>query len=355
MPLAVNVGARYAETDISVAAVQSFIKDVVPTTDLTLFSNEFGPATNIEQGDSYANLLPSVNVKLDLTDEMVLRFSVYDSMTRPTMSQLSPATTFNEPRRQNLTASGGNPSLKPFTSENWDLSFEWYYADASYFTFAVFSKEVEDFIVTLTGEETFTFSDRTAADGFRCNNDTGDNLCAVGLSLDDTRPDFDVVANTEELNGASEVYTVSRPQNTETTKVTGYEVALTHVFENGFGVMANATVVNADTDFLEGLGDSQNLVVFYEQDNWQARIAFNNREAFLRNVDNGFNGEPINTQTFGQWDVSASYDINENFTVFVEGINVTEEELVQTGRFDNQVYSIEDNGARYAVGVRAKF
>ena len=119
--------------------------------------------------------------------------------------------------------------------------------------------------------------------------------------------------------------------------------------------MANATVVNADTDFLEGLGDSQNLVVFYEQDNWQARIAFNNREAFLRNVDNGFNGEPINTQTFGQWDVSASYDINENFTVFVEGINVTEEELVQTGRFDNQVYSIEDNGARYAVGVRAKF
>ena len=85
------------------------------------------------------------------------------------MSQLSPATTFNEPRRQNLTASGGNPSLKPFTSENWDLSFEWYYADASYFTFAVFSKEVEDFIVTLTGEETFTFSDRTAADGFRCN------------------------------------------------------------------------------------------------------------------------------------------------------------------------------------------
>ena len=178
--------------------------------------------------------------------------------------------------------------------------------------------------MTLTGEETLTFSDRTAADGFRCNNDTGDNLCAVGLSLDDTRPDFDVVANTEELNGASEVYTVSRPQNTETTKVTGYEVALTHVFENGFGVMANATVVNADTDFLEGLGDSQNLVVFYEQDNWQARIAFNNREAFLRNVDNGFNGEPINTQTFGQWDVSASYDINENFTVKFTRLKTTE-------------------------------
>ncbi|MFT6898225.1 MAG: iron complex outermembrane receptor protein [Paraglaciecola sp.] len=355
MPLYVNLGARYAQTDIQVAAVQSFIKDVVPTSDLTLFANEFGPAIDIQQGDSYANLLPSVNVKLELNDEMVLRFSVYDSMTRPTMSQLSPATTFNEPRRQNLTGNGGNPSLKPFTSENWDISFEWYYADASYFTFAVFSKEVQDFIVTLTGEETYNFSDRQAEDGFRCHNDSGDDLCAEGLSLDDTRPGFDVVANTDELIGASEIYTVSRPQNSETTKVTGYEVALTHVFDNGFGVMANATVVNADTDFLEGLGDSQNLIVFYEKESWQARIAFNNRESFLRNVDNGFNGEPINTQTFGQWDVSASYDVNENFTVFIEGINVTEEELVQTGRFDNQIYSIEDNGSRYAVGVRAKF
>lgn len=355
MPVYVNLGARYAQTDIQVAAVQSFVKDVVPTSDLTLFANEFGPAIDIQQGDSYANLLPSVNVKLELNDEMVLRFSVYDSMTRPTMSQLSPATTFNEPRRQNLTAGGGNPSLKPFTSENWDISYEWYYGDASYFTFAVFSKEVQDFIVSLTGEETFTFADRQADDGFRCHNDSGVDLCAEGLTLDDTRPGFDVVANTEELIGASEIYTVSRPRNSETTKVTGYEVALTHVFDNGFGVMANATVVNADTNFLEGLGDSQNLIVFYEQESWQARIAFNNREAFLRNVDNGFNGEPINTQTFGQWDVSASYDINENFTVFIEGINVTEEELVQTGRFDNQIYSIEDNGSRYAVGVRAKF
>ncbi|KPZ55966.1 MULTISPECIES: TonB-dependent receptor [Pseudoalteromonas] len=343
MPVTVNMGARYSETDIEVAAVQSFISDVIPTSDATLFQNVFGPATDIKEGTSYSNLLPSFNVKLELQDNMILRFAAYDSITRPTMSQLSPATTFNEPRRQNLTASGGNPALKPFQSENWDISYEWYYNDANLFSFAVFSKEVDDFIVTLTGDETYDMTDRTGPD-FACTTCT-----------DQTDA---------ELNGSSEVYTVSRPQNGESATVTGYEIGVTHMFENGFGFIANATVVDSDisvgsdtsqTFALEGLGDSQNLVLFYEQDNWQARVAFNNREGFLRLVDNGFNGEPVNVETYGQWDISASYDINENFTIFAEGINITEEELVQTGRFANQIYSVEDNGSRYAFGIRGTF
>lgn len=358
MPVSVNVGARYSQTDIAVTAVQSFIADVIPTSDRTLFQNVLGPATDITEGGSYATLLPNVNIKLDLQEDMVLRFAVYDSLTRPTMSELSPATNFNEPRRQNLTASGGNPALKPFRSQNWDISYEWYFGDASIFTFAIFNKEVDDFIITLTGEETFTLADRANQPEFRCN---------VANNVECSDPAIVVTTGegvTDELFGLQEVYRVTRPQNGESARVTGYEVSVTHVFDNGFGFTANATVVDSNVQLtgdttqsfaLEGLGDSQNLVGFYEADNWQARIAFNNREAFLRQLDNGFNGEPINTKTFGQWDVSASYDINESVTVFFEGINITEEELVQTGRFANQTYSVEDNGSRYAIGVRAKF
>lgn len=362
MPVEINLGARYAETDIEVEAIQSFIADVIPTSDLTLFANVLGPATVINQGDSYSNILPSLNIKLDIQDDMVLRFSAYDSLTRPTMSELSPATNFNEPRRQNLTASGGNPSLEPFTAENWDLSFEWYYGESSVFSVAVFDKEIENFITSLTGEETFTLFDRSPDDGFRCST-ANSPLCAAGTVLNPTTPEVDVVATSEELIGQQEIYTVSRPRNGETANVTGYEIAITHVFENGFGIVANATVVDsnaslgtdtADSFGLEGLGDSHNLIVFYEQENWQARVAFNKREGFLRRIDNQFNGEPINTETFGQWDISASYDINDNFTVFFEGINITEEELVQTGRFKNQIYNIEDNGSRYAIGIRGR-
>lgn len=356
MPLTINTGIRYAETDIDVNAVQSFISDVVPTTDLTLFSNRFGPATEITEGGSYDSVLPSINAKLDLNDNMVLRFAAYESLTRATLSQLSPSTTFNEPRRQNLSAQGGNPALEPFESTNFDLGFEWYYGDSNVFSVAYFNKDVGNFVTRLTGSETFELADRSAANGFRCS----DTLCAPGALV----PGQDIVATTEELNGQSEVYTVTRPQNGESADVDGFEVAVTHIFENGFGISANATFVDSNVSLgsdttqsfaLEGLGDSQNLILFYEQDRWQARIAYNNREAFLRRIDNGFNGEPVNTNEFGQVDLSASYDINDTLTVFFEGINVTEEELVQTGRFANQTYNIEDNGSRYAIGLRGKF
>lgn len=349
MPVSLNLGARYSKTNVTVFARQAFLSDIVPTTDRTLFANRFEDPTDINGSSSYGSLLPNVNVKFELEEDMILRFAFYDSLTRPTMTEMSPATVFNEPRRQNLTASGGNPALEPFRSENWDISYEWYYGDASIFTFAVFSKEIEDFITTLTGNETYTLGNRVGPD-FTC---TSDPLCAD--------PTF---TTSEELFGQSEVYSVTRPANGESATVTGYEIALTHIFDNGFGFTANATVVDSTAELgsdasqsfaLEGLGNSQNLVVFYEADTWQARVAYNNREGFLRQIDNGFNGEPVNTESFGQVDISASYDINETVTVFFEGINITEEELRQTGRFANQTYSIEDNGSRYAIGVRATF
>ncbi|WP_299080907.1 TonB-dependent receptor [uncultured Paraglaciecola sp.] len=347
MPWTVNVGARYSETKTSVDGASQVLSDIEATSDRTVFQNVYaGDAEPITKGGSYANLLPSVNFKLDLQDDMVLRFSFYDSMTRPTLSQMSPVTNFGQPRLQNLTASGGNPALKPFLSENWDISYEWYFADASSLSFAYFNKEVEDFITTVRGLETFALAGRAGNPGNICGN------------CDD--PDL-IIA--DELQGATEDFFVSRPQNGETASVNGFEIALTHVWDNGFGFTANATVVNSDAEIdttvsqtfaLEGLSDSQNFVVFYEQDGWQARLAYNNREAFLQTLAGG-TGEPNFVDTYGQWDASASYDINENFTIFFEGINLTGEETFKHGRFSNQITQIQDTGARYAFGVRANF
>lgn len=355
-PLTVNVGARYSDTDIDVDTVQSFISDVVPTTDLTLFSNRFGDANEFNQGDSYDNFLPNISFKYELNESMVLRAAIYESLTRATLSELSPATTFNEPRRQNLTAQGGNPGLNPFESSNIDFGFEYYYGDSNVFSIAYFEKDINNFVTRLVGSEQFELTDRSAANGFRCS----DVLCAPGALV----AGQDIVATTEELNGQFETYSVTRPQNGESAKVDGFEVSITHLFENGFGISANATFVDSDASLssdpsqtfaLEGVGDSQNLVLFYENDRMQARIAYNNRDEFLRRINNGFNGEPVNTEEFGQVDISASYDINDTLTVFFEGINITEEELIQTGRFPNQIFNIEDNGARYAVGLRGKW
>ena len=53
--------------------------------------------------------------------------------------------------------------------------------------------------------------------------------------------------------------------------------------------------------------------------------------------------------------MSVSYDINETVTVFFEGINITEEELTRRGRLSEHFVQQVNDGARYAVGVRANF
>ena len=52
-----------------------------------------------------------------------------------------------------LTGSGGNPTLLPFLSDNLDLGAEWYYARNSYVSADVFVKEVTNFIVGGTVQE----------------------------------------------------------------------------------------------------------------------------------------------------------------------------------------------------------
>ena len=188
------------------------------------------------------------------------------------MDALNPAVSVTVSRPNNNQATGGNADLKPFLSTNWDFSYEWYYGESNLFVVAVFNKEVEDFIVSTVETETF-------------------NLASG---------DFD--------------FDVRRPRNGETATVTGAEIAWTHAWESGFGLQANATFVESDTSIdsnsgesfaLEGLGDSQNIVAFYEKDGIQLRLAFNNREGFLQNLVSNLGGtEPLYTESYGQWDIS---------------------------------------------------
>jgi TonB-dependent receptor len=331
MPWTVNVGFRYSETDTTASGKQATLLDVVQNPndgtilDQTYLVDGTGQRVSvpISIGNSYANLLPSLNVKLELEDDMLLRVGYSETLTRPTMSSMRPVTNIGSTRPDLLLASGGNPGLNPFLSTNWDISYEWYYSDASAVSIGLFSKEVEGFITNVRAAEQFS------------------------------------------LASGSYEFQVTRPRNGETAKVDGLEMAWTHTWENGFGFQANATIVNSDaaidisnssqTFALEGLGDSQNVIAFYENEGFQARIAFNNREAFLQSLNNPDTGEPEFVDTYGQWDVSASYEINENFTVLFEGVNITDEYTDKHGRLASHFTEQVRSGTRYSVGVRGKF
>mgnify|MGYP003385899718 FL=1 len=68
------------------------------------------------------------------------------------------------------------------------------------------------------------------------------------------------------------------------------------------------------------------------------------------------NGDGVTiVEEYAQVDVSGSYDINDNISIFFEGINLTEEYVHKRGRFANQLLLVEDSGRRFAFGVRGSF
>jgi len=324
MPWTVNVGFRYSETTTTASGNQATLLDISQNPldgtilDQTYIEDANGQRASvpISLKNTYSNLLPSLNVKFEIEEDMLLRFGYSETLTRPTMESMRPVTNIGTTRPDLLLASGGNPYLTPFLSTNWDVSYEWYYGDASAVSIGIFSKDVEGFITSTPAPEEFS------------------------------------------LASGSYEFSVTRPRNGAAAQVEGLEMAWTHTWESGFGLQANATIVNSSSedDFqLEGLGDSQNIIGFYEKDGFQARIAFNNRESFLQTLRNGDTGEPEYVDTYGQWDLSASYDINENFTVVFEGINVTDEYTSKHGRLASHFTEQVRSGARYAIGVRGSF
>ena len=184
------------------------------------------------------------------------------------------------------------------------------------------------------------------------------------LQLGET-PGWDIVP---EEGDPEMVFRTSLPQNNREAKLYGAELAVQHFFgETGFGVQANYTLVRGDIGFdnngspddsqfaLTGLSDTANLVLIYDKDGLTARVAYNWRDKYLNRINYRGSNNPTYVENYAQIDANVSYAINEQLTVFVEGINLTGEDRREHGRTENQLWYLEDLGARYQVGARYNF
>jgi iron complex outermembrane recepter protein len=328
LPWQVVAGVRYVQTDTKSSGYGNELVDITGPDALgkyvPIMSDDL---TRISADGDYSNVLPSINANIEIIENVIVRTAWSKSITRPTLTELSPATTYNEGKIDSLSASGGNPNLKPYESDNFDLSLEWYFDEASYAAISYYTKDIDNFIDGGQSQESVTVPNG----------------------------EFDVK--------------VSRPMNLNSTTVDGVELALQHRFTylpapfDGLGMMANMTFVDSESSAdtaenplpLPGLGDSQNAVLFYEKDAIQFRVAYNNRSEFMQVTSNWAGGAPIYVEDYYQVDISGSYDINESFTVFFEGINVTNEVTNKRGLYTNHALYTIETGPRYSIGVRGSF
>ncbi|MCH2056948.1 MAG: TonB-dependent receptor [Thalassotalea sp.] len=379
-PVMVNLGVRYEETDVTSNVTQD-----VPTEVWWKGGSEWltqylsGENNSLEQTGKHDVLLPMIDVRVDLTDDLVGRISWGKTIARAPLGDLGGARILSgSPKIGSRNGDEGNTNLKPLESTNFDLSLEYYYGDASYAAVGYFRKDVENFIgsqivsTTIDGFNDIYLGPRwqqaVASIEGRGEQATNDVIFAEIQALGSELNDQGFL--TPNADDPLIVWDIRRPFNAPDTKtVDGFEVALQHMIgETGFGVGLNATFVDGDVEFdvdsleqqtpLEGLGDSANFQVFYEKNGLSVKATYAWRDDYLLGVgqDQGSSDNPPQFfKEFGQWDVSVNYDVNDNLTVFFEGVNVNDETEEIYGRYEAQFLSARQYGPRYALGVRYSF
>jgi TonB-dependent receptor len=336
VPFSANLGFRIDHTETSSSGVDQPVTQFRESDGDTQLIAMFANPTEVIVENDYTNFLPSANIKLDVAEDKVVRLAASKTVTRPTLTALGVANAFGG-RANAPTSSGGNPNLEAFESTNLDVSFEWYLDDLSFFGVTGFYKSFDNFLESQTlpvpGEVVFPAGN--------ASNPTANDVTRAVTFLD------------------------TRTRNGETGSIVGVEAALQKAFDNGFGAAVNYTFVDSSIDRANGSGNedldynglsphSFNVSGFYEKGPIQARVTYNYRDEFLVQAFSD-QGEPRQREAYGQLDLSASYDVNDMFQVFAEGVNVLDEDTRDFSRFQNRFLTYEDTGSRFTLGARATF
>ncbi|WP_197026620.1 TonB-dependent receptor [Caulobacter sp. UNC358MFTsu5.1] len=294
-------------------------------TEQTLGGNNVDTATSIlrytptTKKNSSVDLLPSANLRFDVRPDLVARLSVGRTVTRPDFAQLNPGVSLSTVASNTtfLSGSGGNPNLKPVTSDSLDTSLEWYFAPDGFLTVAYFHRNIDGYVETTSANEV--------------------------------------------INGTT--YIMTRPSNSGKDKLDGVEVGYQQFYDflpgplSGLGLQANLTfmdgsmengVTGVKTDF-RGLSKwSYNVAVLYEKGPISGRLAYNWRQHFLDTPNFENSGFDLIADDTAQLDGSLSYKIGDKITLTLEGVNLLDTEFKDyftdkhlyprdTRRYDRQV------------------
>lgn len=332
----------------------------------------------------YTNVLPSLNVNWAATDDVILRFAASRSMARPRIDQLNPSASITEnPWGPRSSASIGNTRLSPLTSDNLDLSAEWYFAEESLFAVTLFNKEMKDFEdqATSTGfwrdvrgvffddtiDPDILASSATRTDAINADESYGfalENPGSLG-SISDLFLPFTLDANAQpagcmpnrefRLNTSNAVFPlgcdvidVRQTRNGSGGYVRGAEVQLQHNFAwapgllSNTGFLANYTYADSQTDLelvrseagavelyipelpLEGTSEHTfNITAFYEDEDYMLRLAYNTRSDYLSNR-NGSDNTVYWIEGTESLDLSASWQITNGISASLQAQNLTD-------------------------------
>lgn len=274
---------------------------------------------------SYTNVLPSLNLRANLSPKVVARLGAFRSLSRPSFGQLAPRFTLSENEDGEREGSFGNPDLRPYKAWNFDATLEYYFSNQSVIQGGLFYKKITDFIVT-TRQLDGTFA-----------------------GIDFTEADI--------------------PLNGDEAEVYGAEFSYSQAFTmlpapfDGLVTNVNYTYTNARADILgrriplpAASKHTANFVLGYEKGPISLRAAASYRDQFLDELGEDAEADRYVRPLF-QIDLSAKYRVNKAFQLFFEVVNLNNADFTayRNGPTQRRLLQFETYQRTFKGGVRANF
>jgi iron complex outermembrane receptor protein len=267
----------------------------------------YGTSQPLGATGDYTLALPSLNVAYwAVPNELQLRLSVAETMSRPNLDQLAPTSTnnaINGPSGNQLTYSG-TAGLKPVKANQADLSVEWYYAEHSALTAAAFYKKLRNDIYTAV---------------------------AVGVDLGTKQYQGGPPGT---VPGTPLYWTVSSPANGTENTVSGIELIWQHIMENGFGTRMQYTATRTRSYDQYGVfvgainaapPTTWSLSLLYDKGPWSADVTWDHQSSFtvVSRDSTEIPGWPAISDAFDWVTASLHYRFGKGWEVFTEGKNLS--------------------------------
>ncbi len=307
--------------------------------------------TPVQTGRHYDLFLPSINVRYQPTDDLVVRVAGYRSLVRPGFSKLAPRFLTEVNDDDEVEGEFGNPELKPYKAWNADLSVEYYFSGNGALTAALFYKTVEDYIVDVNYEAEDLDDSGTI--------EPAERLVYRGIAFDEA-----VI-----------------PLNGDKAEIWGVELGFSQQWTmlpapfDGLLTQLNYTYTDAKGDVPdEGVGElgvvgavreitlpstakhTINAVLGYEKGPISLRLAGTYRDKYLDELGGSVEEDRMIDDHL-QLDFSAKYRASENLQVFYEWVNITEEDFLAYNRVGGRQNALESEYSSWTMkgGVRVTF
>lgn len=286
--------------------------------------------TPLAVSQDFFDLFPSVNIRYEASDNVVLRLGGQRGVSRPAYAAIRVGASISDTA---ATINGGNPFLTPEYTWGLDTAIEYYFSSNGIASITGFHRWVEDVLYQSQQRVGSDLYDAGGIDrsnyllGSTFNGEKG-NLYGVEFNIE-TQFDF--------LPGALA----------------------------GLGVQGNLTLLGGDfearnaagqleTFAFQGLSDTVfNASVFYEYAGLSLRVAYQKRSDFLDTIGGLGSGEF--RQGFENLDITARYALTPNITLFADLANLTNETYVAYEGTPATPSEVEQIGSRFLFGARFNF